>query len=570
MFRVVTHHKNDRLGHRCINSIFRYKMAQQTTDNYGSTVTMIEPQSTTLPWYAKGNLYQSIDWTEKDASCPFTDGPTYTIPPHFDADAFMRTANYWMVDDGDLPADALMGLLHAANSSEFRERVDKEYMRPELASFLGCAVESQNELCYICSEYGYSNFLERAIADGYDVDEKAIHIAAYNGYVNCMEILGTIDMPDPVESSLICEVAAANGHTECLQIAHELGYAWDGACAAAAFNGNMDCIKFMYAHGYNSMSFMEKIYVNDAYTGAAIMGHLNCLRYMHEHDSVDGRGWSTNTTRRAAEHGQLDCLRYAHEHGCPWDIRTCSLAARNGNIKCLQYAHEQGCPWDSSTCDIAAEFGHLNCIIYAHEHGCTWESNTCTMAALTGNIECLRYAHEHGCPWTEFTCLRVIEQNQITCLQYITEHGCPFPEHTIYTAIRYGHIECMQYLHEIGQPWNATTCAHAAGHGHLKCLQYAHEHECPWDERTILRAKTHHHKDCLEYALANGCGEIVNTSDNEKNDGDSDYSDEEEEYKDDYTDNTHTCDEYTKYLNLTNQRKEDALHEYWWTESDWY
>ena len=104
----------------------------------------------------------------------------------------------------------------------------------------------------------------------------------------------------------IANIAAANGHLDCLIYLHEEEHLWYGrTCSAAAENG-----------------------------------HLDCLIYLHEN-------------------GHLDCLIYLHENGCPWDQETTHFAVYNSRLDCLKYAIENGCPVDKSICMARAMYPNI-------------------------------------------------------------------------------------------------------------------------------------------------------------------------------------------------------------------
>lgn len=183
----------------------------------------------------------------------------------------------------------------------------------------------------------------------------------------------------------VCVEAAANGHLNCLVMAHEIGIPWD----------------------------------RDTTRAAAAAGSLDCLQYAHE----QGCPWDEETCAEAAA-GRLECLRYARENGCPWDNRTCERAAFDGHLRCLKYARAAGCPWDEQTCRLAASNGHLDCLSFARDNGCPWDGRTCAEAAAGGHIGCLRYAYEHGCPWDGNTPLAAAINGNLECMVYALENRC--------------------------------------------------------------------------------------------------------------------------------------------------
>lgn len=161
----------------------------------------------------------------------------------------------------------------------------------------------------------------------------------------------------------------------------------------AAFNGHINCMKLGRAIGVPW--YTPSMWQKSACDEAADTGNMECLVYAH----ANGSPWSTWTCRFAAGSGNLDCLKYCRENGIPWDEFTCTNAARNGRLECLVYARQNGCPWNADTCSMAALNGQLDCLKYCRENSCPWDTFTCEMAACTGKLNCLRYAIENGCDW---------------------------------------------------------------------------------------------------------------------------------------------------------------------------
>ena len=62
-----------------------------------------------------------------------------------------------------------------------------------------------------------------------------------------------------------CELAATNGHLECLKYAHENGCPWNsGTCKFAAENSHLECLKYAHENGcpYNKTELLKKCYIN--------------------------------------------------------------------------------------------------------------------------------------------------------------------------------------------------------------------------------------------------------------------------------------------------------------------
>jgi hypothetical protein len=105
----------------------------------------------------------------------------------------------------------------------------------------------------------------------------------------------------------------------------------------AARNGHLECLKTLYSQGVQWHP--ETSYF------AGIFGHLDCLKYAHE----NGCPWDEYTIPHIAGSGHLECLKYAHSLGYGWHPDTTAYAARNGYLECLLYCLENNCPISSQT-----------------------------------------------------------------------------------------------------------------------------------------------------------------------------------------------------------------------------
>jgi hypothetical protein len=213
-------------------------------------------------------------------------------------------------------------------------------------------------------------------------------IYAEHGYVDCMR-LALADGRNCSEST--CIAAVSCGYLECLKFAHahitfELNVIIN-ICDIAAQNGHVDCLHYLMNNSCTPTS--------RTLSAAASMGHLDCVRYLL-YNRCD---WDIAVCTAAATH--ISCLRYLYRYGLTWDA-SCATAAAN-NIQCLRYIYRHRCPWDVSCTARAAT--NLPCLKFLHMHGCPWDENTCINAANAGNIKCLIYAIVNGCPYNKSSLL---------------------------------------------------------------------------------------------------------------------------------------------------------------------
>lgn len=213
-------------------------------------------------------------------------------------------------------------------------------------------------------------------------------------------------------------------------------------CNVAAENGHLDCLRFAHEAGFPlSVRICE---------WAAGAGHLDCLQYAYKACGSDGPKYGTGICSYAAWKGHLDCLIWLHEAGCPWDALTTEHAADGGHFECLRYACNppsgDRCPWYNNLCEVAAAGGSVDCLRYAREVlGCKFDTITCTNA---GNLDCLKYLHKAGRPWNEKTCYEAAYNGRLDCLRYLHQHGCPWDEQAFIAANCNNNFDCLRYLCE--------------------------------------------------------------------------------------------------------------------------
>jgi len=214
---------------------------------------------------------------------------------------------------------------------------------------------------------------------------------------------------------------------------------------------------------------------------AASNGHINCLKFARAvgvpwYISKYGV-WQKTACDEAADTGSIECLVYAHTNGSPWSTWTCKYAARGGHLDCLKYLHTNGCPWDDFTCTNAARYGHTECLVYAQQNGCPWNADTCCFAALNGHLECLKYCKENGCPWDTSTCEMAACSGKLDCLKYARSNGCPWSENICNVAAYYGRLDCLRYAHENGGEWDVDNYIHTTSYRKKdpSCVMYALE-----------------------------------------------------------------------------------------------
>jgi hypothetical protein len=421
-----------------------------------------------ITWHLVGEFAKSMQGECDNDSC---------IPPYPDPDhqpgkwnwyLFIQSANYWGVDDEDLPGNILPHLL--ALTPKECSVLDHDLKRPKLSKFILKINHVSNVLYYdTCLSYGFIQFFK------------------YSHEV--------LNIP---WSDIISIGVASSGNLPLLIYVHENGCPWnESTCEYAAGYNQLPCLKYAHEQGCPW----------DAKTTdmAAGRGSLSCLKYAHE----QGCPCPISVCVAAAASGHIDCLKYAHEHEVPWGEVVTDQAISNDQVECLKYAHTNGCPMSPDPCAQAAKDGAIHCLRYLHENRIPWDINTTGMAAQGGHLDCLQYAHEKGCPWDVRVTIEAIDYDNVDCMEYAYKNHLPFPGDPCGEAAEYGSINCLQFLHEHGAPWG-DVIAKAIENDQIECLKYAHQQGCPLGVNFIdnimegLEDSTLDHTeglfDCLKYA----------------------------------------------------------------------
>lgn len=356
-------------------------------------------QTTNTPkWWHVGKYYlEMVDDPQPMAEYEFDfmDGLTTMALPQF-----FRAANYWCVDNTDLPKCILPHLLLMGQVESFRDQVKTEFLRPELAMFLqDCCIGTgnwdKNNLAELCLKYELESFLQYAISLQINIKADTqlfVHAIAAKNMPRLQLVhkyCGT--MVDGIhgsfkESDNLGALAACIHGTVFLDYLLEHGYFINCSQSyfvsiAAARVGNLAGLRWAKKHNHwgGSQILLEI---------AVTTENVDCVQFIHESGSTQMDGgeyidlnntccYAVNVCCLAAKHGELECLRYLHEHGYVWG-NTAIWAASHGKISCLQYAHEHGCPWGDDLYlyttymqySIDDEYDILNCVKYAYEHGC--------------------------------------------------------------------------------------------------------------------------------------------------------------------------------------------------------
>ena len=388
-----------------------------------------------ITWHLVGEFAKDMQGECDNDSCI----PPYPAPDNMSGNQgkwnwylFMQSANYWGVDDEDLPGSAIHRLL--ALTPKECSVMDRDLKRPKLSKFILEINHVSRELHYdTCVKYGLVKFFKYSHEVLKIPWSEMVPIGVVA--VGNLPLLIYVHENGCPWNETTCEYAAGYNQLPCLKYAHEQGCPWDARTTEmAAGRGSLSCLKYAHEQGCPCPI--------SVCIAAASSGHADCLKYAHEH----GVPWGKEVTDQAIEHDQAECLTYAHKNGCPISEDPCAQAAEHGSIKCLRYLHENRIPWNINTTIQAIENDQVDCMEYAHQQGCPFPEDPCGEAAAYGSINCLRYLHEHGAPWGDVIA-NAIENDQVDCLIYAHQQGCPLPAADLcrYAATHEAN-DCLEYL----------------------------------------------------------------------------------------------------------------------------
>jgi hypothetical protein len=364
---------------------------------------------TDVLWYQRGDLWSELCLDEvtlsdlnenKSVKPPYpepTESRTMAYLTGWNKFEFMRSANYYMVNDRDLPLSVFPYLLEKKNKSKLITFVRDRLMRTTLADFIAEAswpiTESNLKVFY---KFGHVALIDYA-RQGWNLPyfKSEIKLNVQYGHL-----------------SRLIDVVTYFRDTD--------GRDTDGRVKTIYTNGiygqEVECTYFRII--YPTFPLDE----NTFYI-AAKYGSLTCLQYMHKQMVDQGVecSWDGYTIHAAATHGHVDCLQYAWDNQCPNII--------DNNYKRLIYA-------------TTAQNGHLACLKFLNEHGYNngYDYNTETLLDLplpsafigvceNGHLDCLKYLVENN-----------VKNNN---LQFINTHVI---DECIRVATKAGHLDCVQYI----------------------------------------------------------------------------------------------------------------------------
>ena len=201
------------------------------------------------------------------------------------------------------------------------------------------------------------------------LDERTLEQAAERGHLECLVYARKergCRWTEPHEGEYFCESCGEWHEDEDFEPS-------DRPIELAALNGHIECVRF--CHEEECPYQDEQLAIN-----TVLSQNIDLLEYVHETMEVElFCGWQS-IVEEAAEIGFLEGLKYLKEHSeSEWeDVDqevACTLAAANGHLQCLKYLHENEFAWDADVCNSAYKNGHMECFEFARSKGCAFDES---------------------------------------------------------------------------------------------------------------------------------------------------------------------------------------------------
>ena len=297
--------------------------------------------------------------------------------------------------------------------------------------------ENLNLLKYIHEEEKYNGW-----------DFMAYNIAAEHGCLDILQYLFENNCPTTVPNDIYyvklkaCELAAKNGHLNCLKYLHNCKFKWDYCTiVAAAKNDHFDCVKYACENG---CQFIEPRFYN-----------LNSCITIY-------------SSGAACTNDNSEMLQYVINKGALWNRDTLVHAIQVNSPKCLKYLVSIGGVIDKYVAQWLG--GNLEILKFLNENDFDfeWTKNSYSIAAHK-SLECLKYLFENVC---------TLPKGE-KCIG-ICEHNCVDVEN-IYSDTLYSYLEgwktknCFDYLFEKGYRFSQNNYGSCIYNGYYKIMKYMYD-----------------------------------------------------------------------------------------------
>jgi len=226
----------------------------------------------------------------------------------------LLTMRYWILHDFprkaikyilNPPSDGIISVLLKPVNFEAMTLLEKYKSTFPMVHNLVSRLNSSPSyyVCNLCAEFGRLDFLKYFVQLMRPVTVYTLQIAANNGHADCLSICYRLLRRKGVRVVL----SKLN---------------WSGVIQ----NNHVSCLPFLVKH---------KVPISTLLDVSIKTGSFQCLRYLYKQLHVDC--WVPSTVTAAVQAGHYALVRQLLEHGCPWDESALLAAVRADKPRILEY-----------------------------------------------------------------------------------------------------------------------------------------------------------------------------------------------------------------------------------------
>ena len=494
------------------------------------------------PWASEDQIWDSIV-----SSTPTTPPIPTTLPTtndRWDIFAFLRSADYYDVDDSQLPISVLPYLLSVSDPTTLDTEANRKHLADflkELRRYLNYELLKRNS--WFMAHYAWDTGIQSEPSEHGNTSDQG----------NTSEPGNTSDTSDQGEPGNTSDQDNTSEQGEPGNTSEQGEYGNTGNTNehdnTSAQKTDEDTLQSTTAQvpGGDDGSIMDLEYLKYLCICCFEYELFSFFKYiylkLHHKHIKPNTNYTFNDTLAglAAKHGNLPMLEWIYEQmvlqnpndvsnqqfsdscmvNALWGVlpRPVLLLVKNymlwpyymeddreevndfkavGHIKCVHYIQSN---WNKCKKQHIVRFFHN--IVGSFDLGYSLTE----AAAVVGNIQGLRYLYEHGHPLSDKLCELAIMRRHLDCLQFACDNGCVLQPHVGELAATTGDLDLLRYVHQKGCPLTILALQDAIEFGHLDCLKYIHENgmEIVWESDLCSYAAKYGQVKCLQYLHENGC-----------------------------------------------------------------
>lgn len=137
------------------------------------------------------------------------------------------------------------------------------------------------------------------------------------------------------DTGIACCIAAYYGYIECLELLHESNISWNKQTPyAAAIRGNMTCLQYACENGCS--------FDCDIINSAVPTGNLELIEYL----LTKGCSCTPHIAALAANWGHMHIINWYYANGYQFDINACASAAETDETEIIKWLVGKGCQYN--------------------------------------------------------------------------------------------------------------------------------------------------------------------------------------------------------------------------------